>query len=155
MNSQLAEAREAARSAKRGQAEGVIVHRVVGHGRQLFADVENGSSRPITDITCSVMSTKDSTLIAKTESCGQFRVRTSNFGPVAPGPRGVEEMVDERPVSRYGTLPPGSPCKFTFATTDVNEDQIIVAWFTDDAGLRWHLDEFQHLTETKDDEYKR
>jgi hypothetical protein len=156
MNSQLAEARETARSAKRGQAEGVIVQRTVDRGRLLFAIVENDSSRPITDITCSVMSRTDGTLIAETERCGQFYMTTaSKFGPVAPRPGGVEVMVDEGPVSRYGTLPPGKPCKFSFAATDVDEDRIVVAWFTDDAGLRWQLDEFQHLTETKDDAYKR
>jgi len=95
----------------------------------------------------------DGTLIAKTESCGQFFTSTGNFGAAVQA-RTMEVMLDERAVSRYGTLPPGSPCKFTFAATDGNDDHIVVAWFTDDAGFRWQLDEFQHLAETKDDEYR-
>jgi hypothetical protein len=29
----------------------------------------------------------------------------------------------------------------------------VVAWFTDDAGFRWQLDEHLHLAETKGDAY--
>lgn len=33
---------------------------------------------------------------------------------------------------------------------DGDTDQIVVAWFTDDAEIRWRLDESQHLAQVKD-----
>ena len=31
-------------------------------------------------------------------------------------------------------------------------DQVLAAWFTDDAGYRWQLDEYLHLVQVDDDE---
>ena len=57
--------------------------------------------------------------------------------------------------ARYKVLRPGERCRFTFDGLTRDEDHIVVAWFTDDAGTRWQLDEYLHLVQTADDEYKR
>jgi len=37
------------------------------------------------------------------------------------------------------------------ADEDRNPDRVLVAWFTDDAGFRWRLDEYQHLVQSRDE----
>ena len=64
-------------------------------------------------------------------------------------------MIDERAVSRYGTLPPDKPCRFTFALTEGDKDYIVMTWFTDDAGFRWQLDEHQHLVQVNDGDERK
>ena len=32
-----------------------------------------------------------------------------------------------------------------------NPDQVLVTWFTDDAGFRWQLDEYLHLVQSDDE----
>jgi hypothetical protein len=146
-----AEAREAA--GLRKQAEDVNASYAVGPD-DVFGYVNNDSPRPITDITCNVMSKANAALIASPDSSAQVVIsHGSSAGSVQR--RTMEIPVDEQPVPRYKVLRPGERCRFTFDGLTLVEDHIVVAWFTDDAGIRWQLDEYRHLVQTADDEYKR
>jgi hypothetical protein len=50
------------------------------------------------------------------------------------------------------TLRPESACTFAFEGLPQAPDEALVAWFTDDAGFRWQLDEFLHLVPAGDDD---
>ena len=153
MGRQLAEAERRALADQRAQAEGVIVSRSVGNGKQLYGIVENKSARPITSITCTVTSKASGDVVAQAVASGQFVVSTGSFAG-GPQPRTQRIMLDEQRRPDYGALPPGKTCRFTFAHVDGNNDDLVAAEFTDDAGFRWRLDENQHLTAvtTGDDE---
>jgi hypothetical protein len=149
MNRQLAEAERRALSDQRAQAESVIVRRSVGQGEQLYGIVENRSARPITNITCTVMSKASGDVVAQAVASGQF-TPTENLG----GPRLSTHRLtfDGRRRTDYGALPPDKPCTFTFERVDGHDDDLIVAEFTDGAGFRWRLDENQHLTAVTGDD---
>jgi hypothetical protein len=129
IQSQLNEVRSRERIDRRQQAEKVEfrVYRLSGDLR-VSADVKNNSARPIADITCRIMSSADGKVIA---------------------------VPDERPGVRYDILPSGDVCKFNLNGGSGNQDEILVAWFTDDAEFRWQLDGRGHLVETKSDNYIR
>jgi hypothetical protein len=63
---------------------------------------------------------------------------------------------DPQPGSLVHTLRPGARCGFTFnGLSSAEEDHIMVAWFTDDAGFRWQLDDYLHLVQAADgDKYE-
>jgi hypothetical protein len=152
LQSQLDEAKTRARSDRRKQAEDVNVRHSDGNG-QVFGYVENKSLRPITDITCNIMSKTDGNLIAAPSKRGEFFTSTGTLGGSVQM-RPIEVAPEEQSGSRYGTLRPGKQCRFTFDGLSADPAHIVVAWFTDDAGFRWQLDEFLHLAETTGDEYK-
>jgi hypothetical protein len=54
-------------------------------------------------------------------------------------------MRNEEDIPQYGVLPPDTSARFTLGLAN-GDTGIVVAWFTDDAEIRWRLDEFQHLT---------
>lgn len=150
MDRQLAEAERRADADRRRQAEEVTLTRFAGEGgAPVGGSVGNASRRPITDVACKVMSNGAGRLIAEAVSCGQYIESTGNFGPTVQM-RTQRLMIDEQPVSRYVTLPPDARCWFDFEGTGAEADHVLVVWFTDDAGIRWCLDEFQHLAPVKD-----
>jgi hypothetical protein len=108
--------------------------------------------RSIPDVTCKVMSMADGTVIAVPDMRGESFVTTGTFAG-AVQPRTLEIAPDEQPGERYLNLLPGKHCRFTFDGLHADPDHIVVAWFTDDAGFRWQLDEHRHLAETKGDAY--
>jgi hypothetical protein len=63
----------------------------------------------------------------------------------------MELAFDEEPVPLYKTLRPGKRCRFTFDGLSLGPGHIVVAWFTDDAGFRWQLDEYMHLVQADDE----
>jgi hypothetical protein len=149
LDRQLAEAEARALSERRRQAEGIDVG-LTGNGRPriLRGRVVNNSARPVTDITCRIMSRTDASTLATPSETGQIIV--------------MEDLGDESdfipetvPVTHYDTLRPGARVGFLFnGVSNVEPDHILVAWFTDDAGFRWQLDEYLHLVPAGDeDEY--
>lgn len=40
---------------------------------------------------------------------------------------------------------------FTFAGLSLDAGHTVVAWFTDDAGFRWQVDEYMHLVQADDE----
>lgn len=60
-------------------------------------------------------------------------------------------LSESKPVSRFDTLRPEATCGFTFDGLRGTPDEALLAWFTDDDGFRWQLDEYQHLAESDDE----
>ena len=148
LDKQLAEAEARALSERRRQAEAVDVS-LVANGRplQFKGRVVNSSPRPITDITCKIMSRTTLETLAVPDASGQMFV--------AGGPGDTEFIPSTVPVILYDTLRPETRCGFIFnKVSTVEPDHILVAWFTDDAGFRWQLDEYLHLVPARDgDDY--
>ena len=128
--------------------------RAVSERRQLVEDVEvmftgktgyvvNNSKRPLNDITCKVMSKVDRHGLATADRCG-VAVR-------GPGGQGWMFLPDAKPASRLETLRPKSRCGFSFKDLTNEPDQVLVVWFTDDAGFRWQLDQYLHLVQSDDE----
>lgn len=148
LDKQLAEAERRSLYDRRSQAEGVVLF-IQPWGMDYAAVVHNKSRRPITDITCSVLSDPGrKTVVEPTE--------TAWVMPSALGPGEAFDLDFIQSGTRYKSLKPDTACAFIFkgSTADVVEASL-VAWFTDDAECRWHLDDIQHLAETTSDEYKR
>jgi hypothetical protein len=104
--------------------------------------VENKSRRPISSISCKIMSNVDWKALKLPDGCGEL-------SPVAT----VELFSpDLKPLQEFGMLRPRSTCIFVFNKLAVTPDMVVVAWFTDDAGFRWQLDEYMHLVQVKDEE---
>jgi hypothetical protein len=55
---------------------------------------------------------------------------------------------------RIDVLAPAERAVVRLESLNWNKGDIVVAWFTDDAGFRWQVDELQHLVDTHGDEYK-
>jgi hypothetical protein len=154
LDRQLDEAKARELSDQRKQAEGVKANYAVGPS-DFFGYVENESLRPITDVTCNVMSKSGGTRVASPDRCGKVVISHGAALGGSVQPRTMEVPIDDEPGSRYKVLRPGDRCRFTFDGLSNDEDQIVVAWFTDDAGIRWQLDEYQHLVRARaDDEYE-
>lgn len=151
-------AKEAVRNSKRDQLLDKQIaeagRREESERRRLVEDVEvtfsgktgyvaNASKRPLNDVTCGVMSKVDRNSLASPDRCGE----------VAPGPGGGGWMFlpGSKEVSRFEVLRPGASCGFSFESSHRDPDCVLVAWFTDDDGFRWQLDEYQHLTRSEDE----
>lgn len=138
LDKQLEEAERRARSERRRLVEDVEVY-FTGTTRY----VENGSKRPITDVTCKVMSKVDRHLLATADGCGEV--------DRGPGGQGWIFLPGAKPVFTFETLRPGARCGFIFKDLTIEPDQVLVAWFTDDDGFRWQLDQYLHLVQTDDE----
>jgi hypothetical protein len=136
LDRQLAEAETRAESERRRLAEDV---EVLFTGKTGY--VENNSKRPLNDITCKVMSKVDRHSLATADGCGL----------VDRGPGGWMFLPGFKSVSRFVTLRPKSRCGFTFNDLPPDPNQVLVAWFTDDAGFRWQLDQYLHLVQSDDE----
>lgn len=138
MDKQLAEAEARAESERRGLVEDVDV---LFTGKTGY--VVNNSRRPLNDVTCKVMSKVDRHSLATADGCGEV--------DRGPGGQGWMFLPGAKPVSRFVTLRPKSRCGFTFKDLTREPDQVLVAWFTDDAGFRWQLDQHLHLVQSDDE----
>ena len=70
---------------------------------------------------------------------------------LGPGGQGWIFLPGAKPVSRFGTLRPSLRCGFSFKDLPDDPNQVLVAWFTDDAGIRWQLDQYLHLVQSDDE----
>jgi len=65
--------------------------------------------------------------------------------------RQTSVLAQPKSVRTIETIRPGARGLFVFKNaTAVEEDDVLVAWFTDDAGFRWQLDEYLHLVTAGD-----
>jgi len=138
VDKQLDEAERRARSERRRLVEEVGV---VFTGQAAY--VVNGSKRPINDVVCRVMNKGGRGSLASAGACGEV---------ASVGPGWVFLPGTGQRVSRFESLRPGARCGFTFDHLPDYPDQVLVAWFTDDDGFRWQLDEYQHLVESGDED---
>jgi len=137
MDKQLEEAERREESDRRRLVEDV---NVLFNGE--IGDVVNNSKRPLNDITCKVMSKVDRHVLATPDKCGlASRVPSSTW----------VYKFDTKPACRFETLRPEARCGFTFKDPRPEPDQVLVAWFTDDAGFRWQLDQYLHLVRSDDE----
>lgn len=118
---------------RRQQAEQVEVSQpVFEQGAKVY--VYNGSTRPITGITCKIMSYFDQSKIASPIECEpesepEKRLRGWMLEYILPKKRGVFIFSDSLREGPY---------------------QLVVAWFSDDARSRWQLDHHLHLVPAGD-----
>lgn len=140
LDKQLAEAEARQESERRRLVEDVEVFFSGTTGY-----VENNSRRPIKNVTCKIMSNVDRHALAIADACGLV--------DEGPGGRGWLFLPGAKRVSSFGTLRPGNRCGFGFSFEDLESepDQVVVAWFTDDAGFRWQLDQYLHLVQSDDE----
>lgn len=152
MDRQLGEAERRAEAEFRRQAEDVEVRWVqraeMAKGFVTMVIVTNKSRRPISRIACRAMSNVDGATIKVPDASGVMpQAQEDQYGGV---------MVDSKPVREFALLGPEESCGFVFNNLRREPDQIVVTWFTDDAGNRWQLDETMHLVRAAaDDEYKK
>jgi hypothetical protein len=145
-----AEADARALTERRRQAEDVELRVHGKRGPDAVAYVLNGSRRPITTVICKVMSKQGRQVVAEPDKAG-----SAINQPVAPAPLSPRQLqvLQWEPVTRWDTLRPAAICAFLFEGTSA-QDLVFIAWFTDDAGFRWQLDEYLHLVPAGDgDEY--
>lgn len=153
LDRQLTEAQLRADADRRKQAEDIELT-YYEHNGSAYGLIANNSRRPISDITCRVIRKLDGATLDSPDICGEVTVKEVSLAS-SPGGVPLPTWNNEQPGSRYGTLRPTKKCRFTFSdVTDGDPGKFIVAWFTDDAETRWHLDQFMHLADTKGDEYK-
>lgn len=143
LDKQLAEADARALTERRRQAEEVRVSR----GRPATGVVVNDSRRPISAITCKVLSAPDGQLLAVPDEARLLEAVPLLHGPI------MYHILESKSGPQWDRLRPSGRCSLVF--TSLEDDQLLVAWFTDDAGFRWQLDEYQHLVPARDgDEYE-
>jgi hypothetical protein len=135
---QLAEAEDREKSWRRRLAEEVAVLSTSGLGQ-----VVNNSQRPITDITCKVMSEIDRHTLRLAKKSGDLIPFELVGGPMP--------MPDTKDYDRVTVVRGGSSCGFTFEIDRWDPDMVLVIWFTDDEGHRWQLDQYGHLVESPDE----
>jgi hypothetical protein len=143
LDSQVAEAR----IARRRQASRIKTE--VSTSEPMFhLSVINGSDRPISGITCKVMSAVQGpgveSVVAEAEKHGMEEENIAGRWLVPSASPG--SWVDD--------LPPGKRCRFIFSDSVSSSSGICVVWFTDEAGRRWQLDTRQYLGETEGENYK-
>jgi len=137
LDKQLAEAEAREESERRRLVEDVDVRFHPSEGI-----VINNSRRPLVDITCKVMSEADRHVLATADGCGE----------IVPTPGGSAIFVPVEGEFRFKGLRPGARCAFSFKELAREPDQVLVVWFTDDAGFRWQLDQYLHLVRSEDED---
>jgi hypothetical protein len=138
MDKQIADAEAREISRRRRLAEEVEIF----SGRSA-ARVINNSKRPVSDITCKVMSSIDRHTLRTAKKSG-LTVPFPTAGGWALAP-------DAKDYDRVAILRPGSACGYIFEIDGMDPDMFAVAWFTDDEKRRWQLDEHGHLVESADE----
>jgi hypothetical protein len=143
LDKQIAEAEARAVSYQRKQAEDVNAN--YDYSRSQFWII-NKSPRPITDIACRIIS----------KNAGQPTAEPmqADFGPEDDVLLSWGEPSESEAEHRIYALRPGARAFFKFNRVIYAADEIVVAWFTDDAGFRWQVDQLMHLAETSGDQYK-
>jgi hypothetical protein len=157
LDRQLTEAAAREKSEQRRQAEDI---ELVRKSRKAFAGtpsypatpayveayVVNNSRRPITGIICKLMSRADGSILREADEAATAMDLRSDAGD--PADWGAATWGS---VTRCDVLAPDSGWGFRFVDLVLADDHAIAAWFTDDAGIRWRLDEMQHLVQTDDE----
>lgn len=148
LDQQLAEAERRIEDYRRRGAEGVHLN-FRPHHPDALALVTNYSQRPISDVACVVLSGPERTTAAEPDA-------TAFVTPGSEQQGNELKMPLHWPRSRLCKIPPEGIRAFVFnGLQQPPDDPLLVIWFTDDAGHRWQLDEFQSLTEAADgDRYK-
>jgi hypothetical protein len=156
LESQLAEAAERANSSRRQQAEQVYLKGFpVWTGKEGMAEVGNGSHRPIRDVICRLY------LDGRPVLPSGFTVGLRFEPPFSTVNRQLELVT--KPASeddldlangRYRNLLAGEAIRASFpAEAQTVGDVTYLVRFTDDAGVRWQLDEDMHLGKPPDEEW--
>lgn len=145
LDRQLAEAEVRALAERRRQAEGIEVNWYKLGPNRTMAVVDNQSSRPISRVSLKVMSSVDHQLLKRPAECGEMPFRDEDGTP-------TRFIGTPKPIGEFATLRPRSACGFSFPEIAIEPDQVYVAWFNDDAGFRWQLDEYLHLVPAADDD---
>jgi hypothetical protein len=140
MKTQLAEAELRATDRRREQAASIDVSVITILGPAMVGRAMNNSRRPIRDVTCKVMSRVDDGALALSDQ----------YLPPVPIVGGRSLGVTTTG-SRISFIRPGWVSGFVF-TPVTSPDRLIVVWFTDDAGMRWQLDEDLHLVRAAPDD---
>jgi uncharacterized membrane-anchored protein YhcB (DUF1043 family) len=153
MDRQLDDAERRAEADLRRQAEDVEVTwsraREGAAGVIATGIVTNKSKRPISRISCKVMSKFDRAVLKLPNESG--------FTPFIQEDAFNSVIVDAKPLREFAVIGPKVSCGFAFKGLPPEPDQVFVAWFTDDAGNRWQLDEYLHLVKANvgdESEYK-
>jgi hypothetical protein len=146
MDKQLAEADRRADADLRRQAEDVELRWVqrseTAIGLTTIGIVMNKSRRPINHISCRIMSKIDRKPLKMPDECAVMPLaQQDDFGGV---------LVDKKPLQELPVLGRGENCGFVFNGLVREPDQIFVAWFNDDSGNRWQLDETMHMVKSED-----
>jgi hypothetical protein len=139
INDQSARNRQLDEARIRGQAERVEVEGIIGPDSGTVGRVLNASDRPIRDITCRIMSRVDN---ASLGTCHEY---------IGPQEVGAGPSFGTTTGNRVKMLRPNWQMGFMFKSV-TTPDRLIVAWFTDDAGFRWQLDEDLHLAPAAEDD---
>jgi hypothetical protein len=124
------EARERADMTQREQAEQVELELNRGSA-ELAVMVINGSRRPIRHITSEIKSRVDDGSLPAVVTKRYAPRKPEGTGPWLPIPMSGSE---------FDVLRAGWRAAWEFRL-DLHSDSLAVMWFTDDAGLRWQLDE--------------
>jgi hypothetical protein len=137
MDAQLAEAGARTALERRRQAENIELDFMYSTGR-----VANNSRRPVTDVTCKVMSNVD-----------RHSLRTANKSGIIVPIEVVDGYVfsDEKDYERVAALRPGASCGFVFGSESMDPDMVLVTWYSDDEKRRWQLDQYGHLVESSEE----
>jgi hypothetical protein len=157
LDRQLAEAEAREKSEQRRQAEDIeLAHKRTkafagnagspARAAYVEAFIVNNSRRPITGIICKLMSRADGSVLREADTGGEgVNLRSEATDPA--------NWVLPRwgSVTRCEVLAPGSCWAFRFDDLVLGDDHAIAVWFTDDAKVRWRLDEMQHLVQTDDE----
>jgi hypothetical protein len=146
LDRQLEEAEARSVAARRSQAEGIKV-RLAWDSSNCRVWISNDSPRPVTDVACLLVQKGIKTVVHTPDMSG-VALRLGNRlvdPPYVPGTASDP---------RVRALAPEQSAVFHFDSPNRSEDEIFAVWFTDDAGFRWQLDEFQHLAPTHGDQYK-
>jgi hypothetical protein len=118
-----------------------------------LAIVSNGSRRPIKNVKCRIGGAPDIDLLfPKTHS--DLAVIVGRLAAPDTSGRGDPRLIDPVPRSRALQILPGEEYGFVFeinSHTDLGLSQVTVS-FTDDAGLPWQIDQYQHLERLPDSE---
>lgn len=108
------------------------------NGQETFVHVVNNSRRPIRALDCKILSEEDSGVIALPLQAGEMQENPRKAGDWVLPKDGVA------PGEWCNVLRPGGHAGFIMSAPP-GSDQKALLRFTDDAGLRWNLDNELHL----------
>lgn len=148
---QINEADRRKKQDDRRQAESIEL-RLHTRDNRMFPVVVNNSNRPVLHISCRyIADTNLRTVVEAEEYAIVVRESLDQAG------QSIVMTVPKRG-NLCAKLPPGGACGFLFRKNlGIASDEgapLSVAWFTDEDGNRWHVDTFQQLAATTDNEYR-
>jgi hypothetical protein len=149
----------------RGQAEAVDLAWSAGNGQGTFIKVINSSHRPIRDLECKIVSEKDDGVIALPVRAGEMQLRKASGastyirrvtgGDRPKRPAGADALnvigrdwtppKDRVAAGEWCNVLRGGGIAGFLMLQPPGLGQKALVLFTDDAGLRWQLDNELHL----------